>query len=61
MAKKTAKYTLSRTKIVKKLDDLVNKLSELDFGETTPNDLDSFLSDISNELSDLAFGVEEKA
>ncbi len=62
MAKKVAKkFTMSRAKLSKKLDEIVDRLSELDLGDTTPNDLDSFLSELSNDLSDLSITVNDEA
>lgn len=62
MAKKSvAKYVLSRAKLAKKLDELNDKLTVLELEDTTPNDLNSFLSDLSNELNDLALNVLEQS
>ena len=62
MAKKAAKkFVLSRAKLEKKLEELAERVVELDMSETTPNDLDQFLADLSNDLSDLAYEVTAEA
>lgn len=61
MAKKAKKYVLSRGRLSARLDEIQQKLTDLDLNETTPNDLDSFLSELSSDLGDLAAEAEEQA
>lgn len=56
--KKTA-YTLSRAKLSKKLDALVERLQEFEVYQSSFNDIETLVSDLEAELSDLAFEVTD--
>lgn len=59
MAKK--KYELTRAKIASRLQELSDRLTELDVNDTSPNELDAFLTDVSNDIADLCDEVTNEA
>jgi len=56
MAKKTTKktYVCTRRDIESRLVSLADSIDELETRDTTPNDLDDFLSGLVDDLRDLA-------
>lgn len=59
VAKKSA-YVLSRAKLQKRLEKLVDRCQEFDIYGSTFNDIEQLVSDLEHELSDLAFEVPSK-
>lgn len=53
MAKKTKKYDMSRQNIVDALDDVYNRLAEIDTTGQSPDDVATEISEIMNDLGDL--------
>lgn len=60
--KKPAKsgYVLSRAKLQKRLDKLVEKLQEFDLYTSTYGDIENLVGDVESEASDLAYEVGQK-
>jgi len=61
MAKKAKKYDLTRSDIVDELDNLIQRLSEIDTNDTSPNDVGAELSDLTTDLENLRDRVTDEA
>ena len=61
--KKTTKksaYVLSRAKLEKRLNKLIEKCQEFDIYTSTYADIEQLVGDLESELSDLAYEVPQK-
>jgi hypothetical protein len=59
-ATKGTRYAMSRSKIVKALDKLNDRLEEVDVYESSFNDINNVLDDVRSALADLAWQVLEE-
>lgn len=59
--KTTKKYSLSRSDIESRLEELVDRLNDVDTTNTAPSDVADEISSIASELSDLQYEVTDEA
>jgi len=55
--KKTTKYEVSRKDIINDLEETITALEEIDYNNSSPNDLNDTISGIVDELSSLRDAV----
>lgn len=61
MSKKTKKYNLSRSDIVDRLQDLIDRLYDVDTTNTAPSDVESEIMTIKDDLEELQGEVTDEA
>lgn len=59
--KTTKKYSLSRSDIESRLQELIDRLNDVDTTNTAPSDVADEINNIASELNDLQYEVTDEA
>ncbi len=60
MAKKTVSYVRTRADIAEQLNVICDRLDEIDTVDTSPSDVMSTLSELSAELNDVRYDLQNQ-